>query len=240
MAQRKTSITIFKPNGKRESRGVPLWRDSFTQYHDGGQVRSAIDGLWAIASNQHKRGMAMITHQGPQTWQESLGLASNARTLQDNLKSCQRAASLAGDLLEQVHNERGPLRPFDADAPGNNSVTRASIRQAIAAMPVERRRAFLAGKIDNLTRHALFETAPEISGLDANDASYARLRAEAMQELHGPRLARLEALEGLADYALKLAAGVEEATHEEITCLGLKPTQARQFAQDALAPPAAA
>lgn len=233
-SKRKTSVTLFK-GGNRESRSLPLWRESFHRWQDARPVLNKLDALWAIVENHRTKSMRKLSGEA-EDWESRLGLHSHMKRTKDNLRMAHSVRDAAIELLEQAAEERAGLHPFSgtSESPAE-AITRASIRQALLGMAPEQRTEFLKQPMDERTRRAIFEVSPEFVGLKRDAAVYQRLYDQAMKELHGERLERLDDLAALADYGLKLSAAVEEIVQVDALDSGVKPSEVRDFIQKATA-----
>lgn len=232
-----TSIEIFR-NGERErAPGLPMWRDSWTQHQEAIALRPQITALWSDAKAHEDHAMKELTGKGkPKGWRDNLGLnnpesIANATMKRARLamKHSQEASNAATAVMEKAFNERKTLHPYRTNESVADAVTRASIRQSIAGMTPDQREAFFKHPTDNRTRFAIFEVPAEVSGLDRDSALYRRLYDDAMTDLHGSQLERLDALDGIADYCLKLAVGVQRCAEADADGLGVKPDERASF-----------
>ena len=218
MTNHRTAVTIF--HAKRESERVSMpviWSDQWRTFSKASGLMKSVDGLWNHAGRHHQQGMDRAVGK-PRDWSSRLGLRDELQDVSAMLRTVGNAQYLANELEAEIQDERASLRPYRTDTVDNASfaINRTSVRAAFLAMPLEAKHAFLRSPQDELTRRSLFELGrPELLGLAADDATYTNARDNAMTEVNGPALKRLESMQDLVTYARTLAVGVKRAGEAE-------------------------
>lgn len=230
MTNHRTAVTIHRANDKPISVGVGLWRDSWQDYDQAREVMGSVRDLWQLEAGHRERGHDRSSPKPKTDWESRLGLKSQLRHSGEMSKSAQKATAAVNQLMDAIETERRFIKPYKAptDSP-TEAVLVQGVRQQLFSMTPAQRESFLSRPLSDRTRRALFEMdAPELAGMDRESALYTRLRDESLDELHGERIQRLDDLDALVGYALKLADGIDQAAKAEAIATGVSPDELDQ------------
>lgn len=230
MALHRTSVTIHQKDDSPRSIGVGLWNDKWQGYDQAREVMGSVRDLWQLEAGHRERGHDRASPKPRTDWESRLGLKSALRHSGEMSKAAQKATATVNRLMDAIETERRFVKPYKAptDSP-TEAVLVQGIRQQLFAMTPAQRESFLSRPLNDRTRRALFEMdSPELAGMDRESALYTRLRDESLDELHGERIQRLNDLDALVQYALKLADGIDQAAKAEALATGVSPDELDQ------------
>lgn len=247
---------------------VPAWRESVPVRRAGKDTESVYVGRWKWeddnggpiskmmeqaqklhheASNHDSRQQRRSVQRGENVrpdWRDRIegpgaALKREAASLRRTAVTAHRAGNVASEAMEQAHNARSGLRPFDLAVlqVSDGATTRASIREGFARMAPKDQEAFL--QRDNLGDQvvaALCEMGdiqPELIGLHSQ--RYQSFVDRNMERRHGDKLKTYQAQIDAADYVIKLASAVEQGISAELAEYGMHDGEAQEFIREAAA-----
>lgn len=241
----RISASIRRVGRTPETRHIGTWNDSWNQAVP--EAYRAVQGLWRRLEQHAQRTTERVAAKGantPASWESRMGLGdptlrADVERVRASLREARASSNLHDKALEEAVGLRQhllPWTPSEHHTSAASAVTRASIRQRLADMPAKERNAYIGREnLSDETVRALCEVDPEMSGFAPDSLLFANFRQREITKRHAEKLARIEVLEGVADYILRLGSAVESAVRAELSDnFQMRADEASDFIADTL------